>query len=60
MEARFLRVIVIFGGLCTSTILDFTVTPAATSLFGKRAFARSAKQSPKGTNDEHLLEEAKP
>ncbi|MCA9434971.1 MAG: efflux RND transporter permease subunit [Candidatus Omnitrophica bacterium] len=49
--------IVIFGGLCTSTILDFTVTPAAASLFGKRAIARLAKRSPKGTDDEHLLEE---
>ena len=49
--------IVIFGGLCTSTLLDFTVTPAAVSLFGKNAIARLAKRSPKDTNDEHLLEE---
>lgn len=49
--------VVIFGGLLTSTILDFTVTPAAVWLFGKRAIMQLAKRSPKGTNDEHLLEE---
>ena len=34
--------IVIFGGLFSSTLLNFTVTPAATVLFGKRAILRLA------------------
>jgi multidrug efflux pump subunit AcrB len=36
--------IVIFGGLITSTLLDFTITPAATYLFGKKSVLRLARK----------------
>ena len=49
--------VVIFGGLITSTLLDFTITPAAARLFGRRAILRLAKHNGNPMEDEHLTKE---
>jgi CzcA family heavy metal efflux pump len=49
--------VVIFGGLCTSTLLDFTVTPAAAVAYGKKGILRLARVGGREMDDEHLLEE---
>lgn len=42
-EILFPVAVVIFGGLITSTILDFTITPAASALYGRKAILRLAE-----------------
>lgn len=49
--------VVIFGGLITSTLLDFTITPAAAALYGKKAILRLASHRGGAIDVEHLLEE---
>ncbi len=49
--------VVIFGGLITSTLLDFTITPAAAALYGKKAILRLASHRGGAMDVEHLLEE---
>ena len=42
-EILFPVAIVIFGGLITSTLLDFTITPAAATLYGRKSILRLAQ-----------------
>lgn len=49
--------LVIFGGLFTSTILDYTVTPAAVWLFGRKAILKQALRPASRMDDEHMLED---
>lgn len=45
--------VVIFGGLVTSTLLDFTITPAAGTLYGKRGILNLAEGN--GEQDEEAI-----
>ncbi len=51
--------VVIFGGLLTSTLLDFTITPAAAALYGKKAILRLAAQKDHPMGREHVTDEEK-
>lgn len=49
--------VVIFGGLLTSTLLDFTITPAAAALYGKKAILRLAARKGHPMEREHVTDE---